>query len=268
MVTTEIVRYADSISGHEIALSVEEVKRSICDKATDIEATKFIMLCKSQGLNPWVNDAYLIKYDSSRPATMVVGKDAFTKRADAHPHFSGMESGVIILSGDKLERRVGTLVLPEEKIVGAWCKVHRTDRTVPTETTISFDEYNTNQAMWKKMPGTMIEKVAIVRALRTAFPATFSGLYDMAEMGLPLDDTFEPEGLIKLQESKAETFRVASNVDKEFADDIDELISPATPFCEAHSVEFELKTSTSGQSRWCHQLSDGGWCVSADNTQA
>ena len=42
------------------------------------------------------------------------------------------------------------------------------------------------------MPAVMIEKVAIVKALRTAFPATFSGLYDQAEMGIDLTEDMEP----------------------------------------------------------------------------
>ena len=190
---TEIVRYTDSF-GADVELSISDIRRSLCPKATDQEAANFLQLCRGMGLNPFVRDAYLIKY-GDKEASMVVGKDAFTKRADAHPQFGGMESGVIVRIGDKEPvNRKGTLVLDGESLVGGWARVARSDRKLDTDTTVSFKEFDTGRSMWQKMPGTMIEKVAIVKALRTAFPATFSGLYDQAEMGIDLTADMEPEG--------------------------------------------------------------------------
>ena len=180
--TTEIVRYADSVTGADVELSIDKIRQGLCPLATDQEAVTFLELCRHMGLNPWVKDAYLIKYDDKRPATMVVGKDAFCKRADSHPQFAGIESGVIVQIGDKLEYRKGTLVLKGEIIVGGWAKVARTDRKIDIDTTVTFDEYNTKRGVWNNMPAVMIEKCAIVKALRSAFPATFSGMYDSAEM--------------------------------------------------------------------------------------
>ena len=194
MVTKGIVKYQDSISGSEVELSIAEIKNNICPKATDKEASNFLRLCQYMGLNPFVNDAYLIKYGDS-PASMVVGKDAFTKRADAHPQFAGMESGVVVMMKNGIEpiHRKGTLVLADEDIVGGWARVARADRKLDVETTVSFSEFSTGRAMWAKMPATMIEKVAIVKSLRSAFPATFSGLYDQAEMGIDMTQDLEPE---------------------------------------------------------------------------
>ena len=190
---TEIVRYTDSF-GADVELSISDIRRSLCPKATDQEAANFLQLCRGMGLNPFVRDAYLIKY-GDKEASMVVGKDAFTKRADAHPQFGWMESGVIVRIGDKEPvNRKGTLVLDGESLVGGWARVARSDRKLDTDTTVSFKEFDTGRSMWQKMPGTMIEKVAIVKALRTAFPATFSGLYDQAELGIDLTADMEPEG--------------------------------------------------------------------------
>ena len=190
--TTDLVRYQDSVTGADVELSVAEIKRTMCPKATDQEAANFLQLCRYMGLNPFVRDAYLIKY-GDQAASMVVGKDAFCKRADAHPQFAGMESGVIVQTGDKEPvHRKGTLVLKEENIVGGWARVARGDRKLDTDTTVAFSEFSTGRAMWLKMPAVMIEKVAIVKALRTAFPATFSGLYDQAEMGIDLNEDMEP----------------------------------------------------------------------------
>ena len=48
------------------------------------EIVMFINLCKFNGLNPWLREAYCIKY-GNEPATMVTGKEAFEKRAENHP---------------------------------------------------------------------------------------------------------------------------------------------------------------------------------------
>ena len=190
---TELVRYQDSVTGADVALSIADIKRSICPLATDQEAINFLELCKYMGLNPFVRDAYLIKYSKDADASMVVGKDAFTKRAEAHPQFSGMSAGVIVRSGDAepVERK-GSLSLDGESIVGGWANVYRNDHKIPTEITVKFAEFSTGRGPWQKMPGTMIRKVALVTALREAFPSTFSGLYDSSEMKIDLDDNMEP----------------------------------------------------------------------------
>jgi hypothetical protein len=43
-------------------------------------------------------------------------------------------------------------------------------------------EYNTGKSSWAKIPATMIRKVALVQALREAFPSDLGGCYDSAEM--------------------------------------------------------------------------------------
>ena len=217
---TEIVRYQDSF-GADVELSISDIRRSLCPKATDQEAANFLQLCRGMGLNPFVRDAYLIKY-GDKEASMVVGKDAFTKRADSHPQFGGMESGVIVRIGDKEPvNRKGTLVLDGESLVGGWARVARSDRKLDTDTTVSFKEFDTGRSMWQKMPGTMIEKVAIVKALRTAFPATFSGLYDQAEMGIDLTADMEPE-------------EPADKVS--FVPDVDEPVAPVVETAEGATV--------------------------------
>ena len=189
--TAELARYTDSATGADVELSIAEIKRTFCPKATDQEAANFLHLCRYQGLNPFVKDAYLIKYGDSA-ATMVVGKDAFLKRADAHPQFAGFTSGVIVKSGEKIDNRTGTLILSGDEIVGGWARVARNDRKVDVDVTVTFSEFNNNRGLWKTMPSIMIEKCAIVTALRRAFPATFSGMYDSAEMGVDLSDDLEP----------------------------------------------------------------------------
>ena len=287
--TAELARYTDSATGADVELSIVEIKRTFCPKATDQEAANFLHLCRYMGLNPFVKDAYLIKYGDGA-ATMVVGKDAFMKRADAHPQFAGITSGVIVLSGDKIDNRTGTLVLKGDEIVGGWARVARNDRKVDVDVTVTFSEFNNNRGLWKTMPSVMIEKCAIVTALRRAFPATFSGMYDSAEMGVDLTDDLEPqlsnatstvvdgpvviapEGIDEIVEATQALIAEAKDADPGFVevednatralnlDEIEEeLVIERPDNCdkEGHgNAEFEVFKSPSTQVRkWAHRFS-------------
>lgn len=190
------------VDGKLVELDSETVKNYLVNgngKVTDKEVAMFINLCKYQGLNPFVREAYLIKYDDKSPAQTVVGKDAFTRRAAQIPDCNGWQAGVAVV-GAKNEyiEREGTIVLPGEKLVGGWCTVER-ERWKPFKATVDIKEYNTGKSMWAKMPATMIRKVAIVQALRESFPDKFQGMYDQSEMGtdagLPENDISDVEEL-------------------------------------------------------------------------
>lgn len=158
-------------------------------KATDQDVLMFIELCKAQKLNPFVRDAYLVKF-GSQPAQIIVGKDVFIKRASEHPNFNGMKAGIVILdkNGD-IKEREGALKLKEEELVGGWCEVHLKDKDFPVKSVVSFEEYaqkkndGTLNSMWSSKGATMIRKVAQSQALREAFPNELRGLYQQEEMG-------------------------------------------------------------------------------------
>lgn len=173
--------------GQEISLSVDIIKRQICPNATDQEAMYFLALCKSQGLNPFVRDAYMIKY-GNQAAQMVVGKDAYMKRAESIPEYDGLEAGVIAMNEKgNIEYRQGALVLLTEEVVGGWCVVYRKDKK-PTRIEVTFNEYvqrksdGSINSMWSTKPATMIRKVAISQALREAFPNAYGNTYAEEEI--------------------------------------------------------------------------------------
>lgn len=161
----------------------------------------FMKLCKARNLNPFVKDAYLIKYTDNDPATVVVAKDAIEKRAIQNPKYDGKQVGIYILDKEtkKLEKRDGAIYIKEkEDLVGAWCTVYRKDWTHPITKEVNFDEYiqkkqdGTPNTNWENRPVTMITKVAIVQALREAFIEELSGMYEAEEMGVnesELDNT-------------------------------------------------------------------------------
>lgn len=180
----------------EIVLSENIVKKYLVSgdssKVTDQEVMMFIQMCRYQNLNPFLREAYLIKFGNA-PATMVTGKDTFIKRAAKSNLCTGYEAGVIVQKDSEVEYRKGALVLPNETLIGGWAKVYRKDWAVPLENTVGLDEYQRYNSKgeimgnWAKMPGTMIRKVALVQALREAIPEEFSGLYSPEEM--PVDDS-------------------------------------------------------------------------------
>lgn len=181
-------------NGKSVRLTPGMVKRYLIsgnpEAVTEEEITMFMMLCKNAGLDPWQREAYCIKY-GSKPATMVVGKDAFQKRADADPNFDGQEAGIIVLDENgRMQHREGTLLLEGETLVGGWAKVYRKDRFHPSVAECSLSEYigrkgdGSVNSQWSGKPATMIRKVALVQALREAFPARLGAMYASEERGL------------------------------------------------------------------------------------
>lgn len=181
-------------NGMEVKLTPTIVKNYLVsgdkDRVTDQEVAMFINLCKYSGLNPWLKEAYCIKY-GSEPATMVTGKDAFMKRAEAIPAFDGMKAGIAVMNNETgdIEYREGMITVPGETIIGGWAEVYRKDRSHSTRAEVSFEEYAARKkdgslnSQWSKKPATMIRKVALVQALREAFPTNLGGMYSAEEVG-------------------------------------------------------------------------------------
>ena len=163
---------------------------------TDQEVAMFLNLCRFQHLNPFLREAYLIKF-GNQPATIVTGKEAITKRAMRNPKYAGQQAGIVIFHDEvgELEYRNGSLLMQGERLVGGWAKVYVKDYQVPIEAVVSYQEYvgvkgdGTVNQQWAKKPATMIRKVALVQALREAFPEDLGGLYASEEMGVDFDET-------------------------------------------------------------------------------
>ena len=159
--------------------------RGQADKITDQEVILFMKTCQAQKLNPFAQgEAYLIKFGND-PAQMVVGKDAYMRRAEENPAYRGHKSGIVVLRGEQVIQKEGTCLYPGETLLGGWCRVHRT-RTGGSEEEIfkevSLKEYDKGQANWKTKPCTMVEKVAVSQALRSAFPKDYEGMYVAEEV--------------------------------------------------------------------------------------
>lgn len=188
---SDLVKY--EANGETVQLSKSMIRNYLVsgnkEEVTDQELTMFLSMCKFQHLNPFLREAYLIKYGSRNPATMVVGKDVLLKRAMRADKFDGLSAGVIVINAEnKIEEREGTFVLPNETLVGGWAKVNIKGYSVPFYASVSLNEYmgkkqdGTPNGQWSSKPATMIRKVALAQALREAFPEEMSALYDQAEV--------------------------------------------------------------------------------------
>ena len=202
-------------TGIELKLSVDIIRRQLVSGAgniTDQEANFFMALCSSQGLNPFIKEAYIIKYGDKSPATMIVGKDVIFRRGTNHPDFDGLESGVIVIHKEtgELEYKRGAFYNKKtEELVGAWATVHRKSWKYPIGAEVNFDEYAQRKNdgslnnMWSTKPATMITKVAKVHALREAFTESLQGMYDADEMGVDTSKLEQP-GQAAIQQSQQE----------------------------------------------------------------
>lgn len=205
MTNSMIVKYESG--GQQIELSPAIVKQYLVSgggNVTDQEVGLFLKICEAQKLNPFIRESYLVKYGNS-PASIIVGKDAFTKRAEANPNYKGQKSGIIVVNLKKeLEYREGTFYLKDrEELVGGWARVSFKDNKDDVFSSVSLDEYigkkkdGTINSQWATKPATMIKKVALVQALRDAFPSALGQLYIQDEMDI---DTELPTNEVNVKE--------------------------------------------------------------------
>jgi phage recombination protein Bet len=182
--------------GQHFTVSFGDVRNFICPKATDAECKIFLETCKQYHLNPFTKEAYLIHYDNKNDdtaSTIVLGKNCYLQMAERHPDYDGFEAGVIVMTADgQLLNREGSIVYDGnggETLLGGWAKVYRKDRTRASYEEVKLSEYDTGKSLWNDKKATMIRKVALVHALREAFPSTFGALYDESEVRVDAEST-------------------------------------------------------------------------------
>ena len=182
-----IVKYHAS-DGQEVTLSPTIVAKYIITgnaKADDKDVFAFIAKCQARGLNPLAGDAYMTVFNGKQGpvASVVVSKDYFVRTATRQESFDGFRAGVVVATKDGLIYREGCIVGDTtEKLVGGWAEVSVRGRSVPSRSEVSLTEYDQHRGLWTSKPATMIRKVALVQALREAYPGAYGGIYDRDEM--------------------------------------------------------------------------------------
>lgn len=214
MASQAIVEYTAS-DGQSVKLSPAIVTKYIISgngQVSDKDMFSFMAKCQARQLNPLAGDCYMTTYrnkDGSTSVSVIVGKDYWLRVATQQEDFDGLKAGVVVNRNGELIYREGAIVgSTTEKLVGGWAEVYSKNRTHPSRIEVSLDEYNTGRSLWKSKPATMIRKVALVQALREAYPNKFAGLYDSAEMpenGKPIEAELETVEIAQAPQEQTET---------------------------------------------------------------
>ncbi len=176
-----------SVNGEEIKLTGSIVKNYLTrgnDAVSDQEIVMFINLCRYQKLNPFLNEAYLVKFKGS-PAQIITSKEAYMKKAERNEDFKGFKAGLIIQRDKEIMEIEGAFALKTDTVLGGWAEVYKNGRDFPYIAKVNLDEYNKGQSTWNQKPKTMIRKTAIVQALREAFPEDLGAMYVEEEQNQP-----------------------------------------------------------------------------------
>lgn len=182
----EIVRYEDR-DGAQITLTPNDVAMYCASGGAELsqrDVVNFMATCKALGANPFLGDVYLVKYRNSENAQIMAGKNYYTRVAVSIPTYDGMAAGIICVTRDgQVAYRTGSMAYPGETAIGGWAEVHDKRWGRPVRAEVAMEEYNSHKSLWNSKPLTMIRKVALVQALREAYPDRFAGTYDQSEMG-------------------------------------------------------------------------------------
>jgi len=195
-----------TVGEEEVKLTANIVKSFIAkgDKGvTDREVVIFMNLCKYRKLNPFLNEAYLVKFGGE--AQMVVGKEALMRKAEESPRYKGHRAGIIVAREKEILELEGCFKLQTDVLVGGWAEIFVEGKDFPVVAKVALAEYNKGQSTWKNMPSTMIRKVALVQALREAFPTEIGALYSREELGI--DDS----KIIEMQQDVKEEIKEKAN---------------------------------------------------------
>lgn len=178
----EIVKYS-SMDGEEITLTIDDVRKRICPKASDKDIMLFMAQAKMFNANPWANEIYLTGYDCKDGfrASVIMSYHVFNRVASSQKDYDGIESGVIVFNQKtgKVEHNEGSAFFKQlgQVLVGGWAKVWRKGVGHPFSVTVNLEDFNKGTATWKNMASFMIEKVAKGQAWRLAYPSLFENVY-------------------------------------------------------------------------------------------
>lgn len=173
------------------------IKKQIAPKASNDELQLFLYQAKRTGLDPLTRQIYCIH--RAGKMSIQTSIDGFRVIAERSGDYGGQDEPEFIEKDGKL--------------IG--CKVavykFRGDQRYKASVGVAYwDEYcpKDNDFMWKKMPRTMISKVAEALGLRKAYPQDLSGLYTTEEMQ-QADGKAEP-----IQESEKQPGVVEKTLDE------------------------------------------------------
>lgn len=177
----------------KIKMTIEIVQNLIAIKTrsgktcSTRDAINFLAMCQAKRLNPFEGDAYLLGYegkDGVAKFSLITAHQAYLKRAELHPEFDGMRSGVIVEEDGALKDLDGDFHTEQQTVVGGWATVFFKQRKIPTTRRVRLKRFQKPFGVWQEDPAGMIVKCAEADALRSSFPTMLGGLYMRDEIDI------------------------------------------------------------------------------------
>lgn len=197
--------------GREYRISANDVLKWVAPGAPVSEAVRLLVVAQNTGLNPMLKDVELLSVGGQWH--IYVRKQGLIKAALRYPEYDGMESGIVVQAigadADKSYIDIdGTICPGGHRLVGGWAKVYRKGVSRPAYKRVPLDKYDRKSGVWNSNASMMIEKVAIMQALRDTFP--IGEVYDESELpGVPQeaeDATHERQARVASPEAALEQY--------------------------------------------------------------
>lgn len=153
--------------------TVELIKKTIADGATDNELQMFLYQAKRAGLDPLARQIYFVKRGGK--VVIQTSIDGFRVVAERNGDYAGQDEPEFI------EGANGKPTVAKVRVY----KFRGEQRYLAATGVAHWEEYKPQAGqdfMWNKMPHTMLAKVAEALALRKAFPQDLSGIYSDDEI--------------------------------------------------------------------------------------
>lgn len=162
------------------AEQIELIKDQVCKGATDSELALFLHVAKSRRLDPLQRQIYAVfrmqkQSDGSKRRVMTIqtGIDGFRSIANRTNDYAPSEKPTQFTLKQNGKQLESATVWVKKFAHGEWHEY---------SATAFFDEYNTGEWMWERMPHGQIEKCAEAKALRKGWPEDCGGIYIPEEM--------------------------------------------------------------------------------------
>lgn len=148
----------------KVELDANEVKRLLkVDKLSEGELEYLRFIVKTVGANVALGEIVPVRYGNT--VQFLLSKNFYIRRALEEGY--RIVSGVIYRNPDGvIEKGIGSFYTGE--LLGGWARVWKETWSDGIETSVALKEFYRENAIWREKPATMIEKVAIVKAIRLA----------------------------------------------------------------------------------------------------
>lgn len=200
----------------------EKIRQLFAPTLTEDEFMFFMGLGRSMNANPFKREIWAIKYSKSAPASIFLARDFYRKVAQSQPDYK-VHRSFAVYENDNFKIKNGIpdheFVLKNRgKLIGAYAELVKKEIDQSFVVYVEFSEYNSGQSNWKKMPATMISKVAEAQVLRMSYQDLFSGTHSEDEQSTIENNYQQLENQYQQEPptlDKAETFEAETQPEKQ-----------------------------------------------------